>query len=80
MEILVLRSHLDKDHYISKDCMAMCKRCTLGFANQRRLLLHYQTKHDDELSLLENVMNSGTTTFSADDEGAGKITPGFYAS
>lgn len=26
---------------------ASCKRCSLLFANSRRLLLHYQTKHDE---------------------------------
>lgn len=42
-----LRIHLDEHHVISATQQASCKRCSLLFANSRRLLLHYQTKHDD---------------------------------
>ncbi|KAK5967225.1 Asparagine-rich zinc finger protein AZF1 [Trichostrongylus colubriformis] len=42
-----LRSHLDEAHNISAMSPASCKRCSLLFANSRRLLLHYQTRHDD---------------------------------
>ncbi|WKY14404.1 hypothetical protein Q1695_000168 [Nippostrongylus brasiliensis] len=42
-----LRSHLDEAHSISVTSPACCKRCSLLFANSRRLLLHYQTRHDD---------------------------------
>lgn len=42
-----LRSHLEDQHVISQTQQASCKRCSLLFANSRRLLLHYQTKHDD---------------------------------
>lgn len=43
----ILRSHLDEAHNISATLPASCKRCSLLFANPRRLLLHYQTRHDD---------------------------------
>uniref|UniRef100_A0A914HU71 C2H2-type domain-containing protein n=1 Tax=Globodera rostochiensis TaxID=31243 RepID=A0A914HU71_GLORO len=43
----LLRQHLDERHAISASQQAHCKRCTLQFANSRRLLLHYQTKHDE---------------------------------
>ncbi|CAB3400112.1 unnamed protein product [Caenorhabditis bovis] len=43
-----LRAHLEEKHTISTTNPAACKRCTLLFANSRRLLLHYQTRHDDE--------------------------------
>ncbi|KAK6032906.1 zinc finger, C2H2 type, partial [Ostertagia ostertagi] len=42
-----LRSHLDEAHNVSAISPASCKRCSLLFANSRRLLLHYQTRHDD---------------------------------
>ncbi|TMS36580.1 hypothetical protein L596_003713 [Steinernema carpocapsae] len=42
-----LRNHLDDHHTISPASPASCKRCALLFSNSRRLLLHYQTKHDD---------------------------------
>lgn len=42
-----LRSHLDEAHTIAPSSPASCKRCSLLFANSRRLLLHYQTKHDE---------------------------------
>ncbi|CAJ0583540.1 unnamed protein product, partial [Mesorhabditis spiculigera] len=42
-----LRAHLDETHIISTSAPASCKLCTLLFSNSRRLLLHYQTKHDD---------------------------------
>lgn len=42
-----LRQHLDEDHTINASHQACCKRCALLFSNSRRLLLHYQTKHDD---------------------------------
>uniref|UniRef100_A0A915E329 C2H2-type domain-containing protein n=1 Tax=Ditylenchus dipsaci TaxID=166011 RepID=A0A915E329_9BILA len=42
-----LRQHLDDEHIISATQQASCKRCALLFSNSRRLLLHYQTKHDD---------------------------------
>ncbi|CAJ0933476.1 unnamed protein product, partial [Mesorhabditis belari] len=42
-----LRTHLDEAHIISPSAPASCKLCTLLFSNSRRLLLHYQTKHDD---------------------------------
>lgn len=43
----MLRTHLDDVHQISSFKSASCKRCTLIFTNSRRLLLHYQTKHED---------------------------------
>lgn len=42
-----LRTHLDEAHSIAPSTPASCKRCSLLFANSRRLLLHYQTKHDE---------------------------------
>ncbi|KHN85068.1 Ikaros DNA-binding protein [Toxocara canis] len=42
-----LRTHLDEAHTIAPSSPASCKRCSLLFANSRRLLLHYQTKHDE---------------------------------
>ncbi|VBB29951.1 unnamed protein product [Acanthocheilonema viteae] len=42
-----LRTHLDEAHAIAPSTPASCKRCSLLFANSRRLLLHYQTKHDE---------------------------------
>ncbi|KAI1725724.1 asparagine-rich zinc finger protein AZF1 [Ditylenchus destructor] len=42
-----LRQHLDEDHTITASQQASCKRCSLMFSNPRRILLHYQTKHDD---------------------------------
>lgn len=42
-----LRSHLDEAHTIGPNSPASCKRCSLMFSNSRRLLLHYQTKHDE---------------------------------
>ncbi|VDM75308.1 unnamed protein product [Strongylus vulgaris] len=42
-----LRSHLDEAHNVCASSPASCKRCSLLFANSRRLLLHYQTRHDD---------------------------------
>ncbi|RCN52528.1 zinc finger, C2H2 type [Ancylostoma caninum] len=42
-----LRSHLDEAHNVCATSPASCKRCSLLFANSRRLLLHYQTRHDD---------------------------------
>ncbi|KAI6215630.1 Ikaros DNA-binding protein [Aphelenchoides besseyi] len=42
-----LRTHLDENHVINANNHAPCKRCSMTFANSRRLLLHYQTKHDD---------------------------------
>uniref|UniRef100_A0A9J2PHR1 C2H2-type domain-containing protein n=2 Tax=Ascaris TaxID=6251 RepID=A0A9J2PHR1_ASCLU len=42
-----LRTHLDEAHAIAPSSPASCKRCSLLFANSRRLLLHYQTKHDE---------------------------------
>uniref|UniRef100_A0A914VPB1 C2H2-type domain-containing protein n=1 Tax=Plectus sambesii TaxID=2011161 RepID=A0A914VPB1_9BILA len=43
-----LRSHLEEYHTIAPNSPASCKRCALLFANARRLLLHYQTKHDSD--------------------------------
>ncbi|GMT07763.1 hypothetical protein PENTCL1PPCAC_29937 [Pristionchus entomophagus] len=43
----VLRAHLDEAHQITSGTPASCKRCSLLFSNSRRLLLHYQTKHDE---------------------------------
>ncbi|CAD6185115.1 unnamed protein product [Caenorhabditis auriculariae] len=43
----MLRSHLDEKHNITPSSQASCKRCSLLFANARRLLLHYQTRHDE---------------------------------
>uniref|UniRef100_A0A7E4ZWP8 Protein krueppel n=1 Tax=Panagrellus redivivus TaxID=6233 RepID=A0A7E4ZWP8_PANRE len=43
----VLASHLEELHEISPSQQASCKRCSLLFSNPRRLLLHYQTKHDE---------------------------------
>ncbi|CAI5455436.1 unnamed protein product [Caenorhabditis angaria] len=42
-----LRTHLEETHVISSGNQASCKRCNLMFANSRRLLLHYQTRHDE---------------------------------
>lgn len=42
-----LRTHLEEQHTITPSSQASCKRCSLMFSNSRRLLLHYQTKHDD---------------------------------
>ncbi|KAI6177451.1 Ztf-16 [Aphelenchoides bicaudatus] len=42
-----LRSHLEEQHTITANDHAACKRCAMTFANPRRLLLHYQTKHED---------------------------------
>ncbi|EGT29887.1 hypothetical protein CAEBREN_30860 [Caenorhabditis brenneri] len=42
-----LRSHLEDTHTISSTNPASCKRCNLMFANSRRLLLHFQTRHDE---------------------------------
>ncbi|VDK28313.1 unnamed protein product [Gongylonema pulchrum] len=42
-----LRTHLEESHAIAPSTPASCKRCSLLFANARRLLLHYQTKHDE---------------------------------
>lgn len=41
-----LRNHLETDHIINANNPASCKRCSLLFVNPRRVLLHYQTKHD----------------------------------
>lgn len=41
-----LRTHLDEQHTITANEHAACKRCAMTFANSRRLLLHYQTKHE----------------------------------
>lgn len=49
-----LRSHLDDAHAITPSKPASCKRCSLLFANSRRLLLHYQTKHDEGDVSIEN--------------------------
>ncbi|KHJ99797.1 zinc finger, C2H2 type [Oesophagostomum dentatum] len=43
-----LRSHLEEAHNVCASSPASCKRCSLLFANPRRLLLHYQTRHDDK--------------------------------
>ena len=51
-----LRSHLEEQHVISQTQQASCKRCSLLFANSRRLLLHYQTKHDDVEGSLKRPM------------------------
>uniref|UniRef100_A0A1I8A1E1 Zinc finger protein n=1 Tax=Steinernema glaseri TaxID=37863 RepID=A0A1I8A1E1_9BILA len=48
-----LRNHLDDHHTISPASPASCKRCALLFSNSRRLLLHYQTKHDDLESIAD---------------------------
>ncbi|PAV70511.1 hypothetical protein WR25_19398 isoform H [Diploscapter pachys] len=45
-----LRTHLEEMHNISSDQPASCKRCNLMFQNSRRLLLHYQTRHDESSS------------------------------
>ncbi|CAP33036.1 Protein CBG14548 [Caenorhabditis briggsae] len=42
-----LRAHLEETHTISATNPASCKRCNLMFANSRRLLLHFQTRHDE---------------------------------
>ena len=44
------RTHLEEMHNISSDQPASCKRCNLMFQNSRRLLLHYQTRHDESSS------------------------------
>ena len=50
-----LRSHLEEHHVISATQQASCKRCSLLFSNSRRLLLHYQTKHDEaDVSIFKN--------------------------
>ncbi|KAL3081122.1 hypothetical protein niasHS_011947 [Heterodera schachtii] len=51
----LLRQHLDERHAISASQQAHCKRCTLQFANSRRLLLHYQTKHDEYYNAVSPV-------------------------
>ncbi|KAH7713195.1 Protein ZTF-16 a [Aphelenchoides avenae] len=43
----LLKAHLDEDHTVTPTNQASCKRCSLMFSNSRRLLLHYQTKHDE---------------------------------
>ncbi|VDK44600.1 unnamed protein product [Anisakis simplex] len=54
-----LRNHLDEMHTISPSSPASCKRCSLLFSNSRRLLLHYQTKHDEGDTSGIVVMPSG---------------------
>ncbi|CAI4224867.1 unnamed protein product [Auanema sp. JU1783] len=44
----LLRAHLEESHNVSPATPASCKRCSLLFANSRRLLLHYQTRHDSD--------------------------------
>lgn len=51
----LLRQHLDQQHAIAANQQAQCKQCTLQFANSRRLLLHYQTKHDEYYSSVSPV-------------------------
>ncbi|GMT35489.1 hypothetical protein PFISCL1PPCAC_26786, partial [Pristionchus fissidentatus] len=62
-----LRAHLDESHQITSGTPASCKRCSLLFANSRRLLLHYQTKHDEGDTSGINV--------SAYSESAGEASP-----
>ncbi|CAD5221989.1 unnamed protein product [Bursaphelenchus xylophilus] len=45
-----LRNHLTDEHIITAQEQAACKRCAMTFSNHRRILLHYQTKHDDNLT------------------------------
>ncbi|CAD5216024.1 unnamed protein product [Bursaphelenchus okinawaensis] len=45
-----LRNHLADDHIITAQEQAACKRCSITFSNHRRILLHYQTKHDDNIT------------------------------
>ncbi|XGW34391.1 hypothetical protein V3C99_018339, partial [Haemonchus contortus] len=54
-----LRSHLDESHNISAISPVSCKCCSLIFTNIRRLLLHYQTCHDDE----EECVHCGISFF-----------------
>ncbi|VDM52575.1 unnamed protein product [Angiostrongylus costaricensis] len=52
------QSHLDEAHNVCASSPASCKRCSLLFANSRRLLLHYQTRHDDtEVSAKKSSKN-----------------------
>uniref|UniRef100_A0AC34QH03 C2H2-type domain-containing protein n=1 Tax=Panagrolaimus sp. JU765 TaxID=591449 RepID=A0AC34QH03_9BILA len=51
-----LRTHLEDQHIISATQQASCKRCSLLFSNSRRLLLHYQTKHDDVDAILKRSL------------------------
>lgn len=53
-----LRSHLDEAHNIGPNSPASCKRCSLMFSNSRRLLLHYQTKHDEGDVIFENFLQN----------------------
>lgn len=49
-QMQTFRTHLEEMHNISSDQPASCKRCNLMFQNSRRLLLHYQTRHDESSS------------------------------
>jgi hypothetical protein len=53
-----LRSHLDEQHTITANEHAACKRCAMTFANSRRLLLHYQTKHETGVATNSKVNKS----------------------
>lgn len=51
----LLKAHLDEDHTVTPTNQASCKRCSLMFSNSRRLLLHYQTKHDESNEVGVNI-------------------------
>uniref|UniRef100_A0A1I8C0W6 C2H2-type domain-containing protein n=1 Tax=Meloidogyne hapla TaxID=6305 RepID=A0A1I8C0W6_MELHA len=46
----LLKQHLDQKHAISPSLQGQCKLCNLQFSNARRLLMHYQTKHEEYAS------------------------------
>uniref|UniRef100_A0AC35U453 C2H2-type domain-containing protein n=1 Tax=Rhabditophanes sp. KR3021 TaxID=114890 RepID=A0AC35U453_9BILA len=58
----MLRSHLEDVHQISSFNSSSCKKCSLVFTNARRLLLHYQTKHEDggKYSVAKTDSNAST--------------------
>jgi hypothetical protein len=60
-----LRTHLEDQHIISATQQASCKRCSLLFSNSRRLLLHYQTKHDEADASLKRSFKDETNAFSS---------------
>uniref|UniRef100_A0AC34GSE3 C2H2-type domain-containing protein n=1 Tax=Panagrolaimus sp. ES5 TaxID=591445 RepID=A0AC34GSE3_9BILA len=60
-----LRSHLEDQHIISATQQASCKRCSLLFSNSRRLLLHYQTKHDEADASLKRSFKEEADAFTS---------------
>ncbi|VDN41147.1 unnamed protein product [Gongylonema pulchrum] len=75
-----MQDHLNEAHVITRETPAPCKCCSRNFVYPRRLLIHYETEHDEKDgaepgSSLQHLSVGASNTGTESLENLSQITP-----